>query len=459
MPGLVIVGAQWGDEGKGKIVDLLADDADVIVRFQGGNNAGHTIVREGEKFKFHLIPSGILHADKVCVIGNGVVLDPAILLGEIDGLRRRGIDVGSLKISANAHLIMPYHVLLDTAGEVKLGKLSIGTTRRGIGPCYADKALRLGIRVQDLLDEKILRTKIRAALEPKQQALRELSVRRRKLRKEAGEGAEREASDQTREDTPDPRLDLHSMVEEHVSFGHRLEPHIADTARLCWDALDADQTVLFEGAQATLLDLDHGTYPFVTSSNPIAGAATIGAGVGPADIDEVWGVAKAYATRVGAGPFPTELTDDVGRHMLERGHEYGTTTGRERRCGWLDLVALRYAVRLNAMTALTITKLDVLQGIDPLRVAVRYRSKEGAIFDRFPYHQSILHSATPIYEDLPGFDADVEGCRSEAELPPQARAYLNYISEFVGVPIRLVGVGPDREQVVWIGDEPRLQAA
>ncbi len=459
MPGLVIVGAQWGDEGKGKIVDLLADDADVIVRFQGGNNAGHTIVRQGEKFKFHLIPSGILHADKVCVIGNGVVLDPAILLGEIDGLRRRGIDVGSLKISANAHLIMPYHVLLDTAGEVKLGKLSIGTTRRGIGPCYADKALRLGIRVQDLLDEKILRTKIRAALEPKQQALRELSVRRRKLRKEAGEGAEREASDQTREDTPDPRLDLHSMVEEHVSFGHRLEPHIADTARLCWDALDADQTVLFEGAQATLLDLDHGTYPFVTSSNPIAGAATIGAGVGPADIDEVWGVAKAYATRVGAGPFPTELTDDVGRHMLERGHEYGTTTGRERRCGWLDLVALRYAVRLNAMTALTITKLDVLQGIDPLRVAVRYRSKEGAIFDRFPYHQSILHSATPIYEDLPGFDADVEGCRSEAELPPQARAYLNYISEFVGVPIRLVGVGPDREQVVWIGDEPRLQAA
>jgi adenylosuccinate synthase len=459
MPGLVIVGAQWGDEGKGKIVDLLADDADVIVRFQGGNNAGHTIVRQGEKFKFHLIPSGILHADKICVIGNGVVLDPAILLGEIDGLRRRGIDVGSLKISANAHLIMPYHVLLDTAGEVKLGKLSIGTTRRGIGPCYADKALRLGIRVQDLLDEKILRTKIRAALEPKQQALRELSVRRRKLRKEAGEGADREASDQTREDTPDPRLDLHSMVEEHVSFGHRLEPHIADTARLCWDALDADQTVLFEGAQATLLDLDHGTYPFVTSSNPIAGAATIGAGVGPADIDEVWGVAKAYATRVGAGPFPTELTDDVGRHMLERGHEYGTTTGRERRCGWLDLVALRYAVRLNAMTALTITKLDVLQGIDPLRVAVRYRSKEGAIFDRFPYHQSILHSATPIYDDLPGFDADVEGCRSEAELPPQARAYLNYISEFVGVPIRLVGVGPDREQVIWIGDEPRLQAA
>jgi adenylosuccinate synthase len=457
MPGVVIVGAQWGDEGKGKVTDLLADSAEVIVRFQGGNNAGHTIVREGEEFKFHLIPSGILHSEKACVIGNGVVLDPSILLSEIDGLRRRGVDVGSLKISANAHLIMPYHVLLDTAGEVKLGKLSIGTTRRGIGPCYADKALRLGIRVQDLLDEKILRTKIRAALEPKQQALRELSVRRRKLRKEAGEVGE--PADQSVDDTPDPRLDLHTMTEEHVSFGHRLEPHIADTARLCWEALDAGRTVLFEGAQATLLDLDHGTYPFVTSSNPIAGAACVGAGVGPTDIDEVWGVAKAYATRVGAGPFPTELEDAVGRRLLGRGHEYGTTTGRERRCGWLDLVALRYAVRLNRMTALTVTKLDVLRGIDPLRVAVRYRSKEGAVFDSFPYHQSILHSAEPEYEDLPGFDADVEGCRSEAELPPQARAYLDFISDFVDVPIRLVGVGPDREQVVWLGGEPRLRAA
>jgi adenylosuccinate synthase len=458
MPGVVIVGAQWGDEGKGKVTDLLADRADMIVRFQGGNNAGHTIVRDGETFKFHLIPSGILHSDKVCVIGNGVVLDPKILLEEIDGLRRRGIDVGNLKISANAHLIMPYHVLLDTAGELKLGKLSLGTTRRGIGPCYADKALRLGIRVQDLLDEKILRTKIRTALEPKQQALRELSVRRRKLRKEAGEGAEKEV-EQVVEDALDPRLDLHGMTEEHVSFGHRLEPHIADTARLCWDSLDAGGRVLFEGAQATLLDLDHGTYPFVTSSNPIAGAACVGAGVGPTDIDEVWGVAKAYATRVGTGPFPTELDDDVGRLMVERGKEFGTTTGRERRCGWLDLVALRYAVRLNAMTALTVTKLDVLRGIDPLKVAVRYRSKEGAIFDRFPYHQSILHSAKPEYEELPGFDVDIEGCRSEAELPPQARAYLDYISEFVGVPIRLVGVGPDREQVVWFGVEPQLRAA
>ena len=443
MPGVVIVGAQWGDEGKGKVTDLLSEEAAMVVRFQGGNNAGHTIVRGTDEFKFHLIPSGILHSDRICVIGNGVVVDPRVLLGEIDGLRRRGVDVGNLRISANAHLIMPYHVLLDTAVETKLGKLSIGTTRRGIGPCYADKASRLGIRVQDLLDEKILRKKIMAALEPKQQALRELSVQRRKLRREA---------EQASEEAPDPRLDLHAMTEEYISYGHRLEPHIADTARLCWAALDRDQTVLFEGAQATLLDLDHGTYPFVTSSNPIAGAACVGAGVGPKDIDEVWGVVKAYQTRVGAGPFPTELDDEIGRRMIERGHEYGTTTGRERRTGWLDLVALRYAVRLNRMDSLAITKLDVLAGIDPLRVAVRYRSSEGAVFEEFPYHQSILHSAQAEYEELPGFDGDIGEARSEDELPAAAREYLRYVSDFVGVPIRLVSVGPERDQVVWIGD-------
>ncbi|HEX5929794.1 MAG TPA: adenylosuccinate synthase [Solirubrobacterales bacterium] len=448
MPGVVIVGAQWGDEGKGKITDLLAQGASTIVRFQGGNNAGHTIVREGKEFKFHLIPSGILYSDKACVIGNGVVVDPRVLLGEIDGLKRQSVDVNNLRISANAHLIMPYHVLLDQAGETKLGKLSIGTTRRGIGPCYADKALRLGIRVQDLLDEKILRAKIRAALEPKQQALRELSVQRRKQRKEAGEEAEK---DDTAPAGPDPRLDLHTMTEEHVNFGHRLEPHIADTAKLCWDALDRDETVIFEGAQATLLDLDHGTYPFVTSSNPIAGAATVGAGVGPTDIDRVWGIAKAYATRVGAGPFPTELEDEIGEHMVERGHEFGTTTGRRRRCGWMDLVALRYAVRLNRMDSLAITKLDVLSGIGPLRVAVRYRSKEGAVLDSFPYHQSILHSATPEYEELPGFDEDIGACRDESDLPQTARDYLGFISEFVGIPVRLVGVGPDRAQSIWLG--------
>jgi adenylosuccinate synthase len=445
MPGVVIVGAQWGDEGKGKITDLLAQEAGMIVRFQGGNNAGHTIVRGGKEFKFHLVPSGILYPEKTCVIGNGVVLDPRVLLGEIDGLKRTGIDVGNLRISANAHLIMPYHVLLDSAGETKLGKLSIGTTRRGIGPCYADKALRLGIRVQDLLDEKILRTKIRAALGSKQQALRELSVQRRKMRKEASEEA-----DSTNPAIPDPRLDVHTMVEEHVNFGHRLEPHIADTARLCWDELDGGGTVIFEGAQATLLDLDHGTYPFVTSSNPIAGAACVGAGIGPADIDQVWGIVKAYSTRVGAGPFPTELHDEIGERMVDQGHEFGTTTGRRRRCGWIDLVALRYAVRLNRMDALAITKLDVLRGLGPLRVAVRYRSKEGAVLDSFPYHQSILHSATPEYEELPGFDEDIGDCREASDLPAAARDYLDFIAEFVGVPIRLVGVGPDRDQTISI---------
>jgi len=445
MPGVVIVGAQWGDEGKGKITDLLAARAGMIVRFQGGNNAGHTIVRKGKEFKFHLIPSGILYPEKTCVIGNGVVLDPRVLLGEIDGLKRTGVDVGNLRISANAHLIMPYHVLLDTAGETKLGKLSIGTTRRGIGPCYADKALRLGIRVQDLLDEKILRTKIRAALGSKQQALRELSVQRRKLRKEASE-----EDSAALDEMPDPRLDVHTMVEEHINYGHRLEPHIADTARLCWDELDSGGTVIFEGAQATLLDLDHGTYPFVTSSNPIAGAACVGAGIGPADIDEVWGIAKAYATRVGAGPFPTELHDEVGERMVDQGHEFGTTTGRRRRTGWMDLVALRYAVRLNRMDALAITKLDVLSGLGALRVAVRYRSKEGAVLDSFPYHQSILHSATPEYEELPGFDEDIGACREESELPTAARDFLGFIADFVGIPVRLVGVGPDRDQTITI---------
>ena len=434
MPGIVIVGAQWGDEGKGKLTDLLAEQADAIVRFQGGNNAGHTIVRNGEEFKFHLIPSGILYPGKACVIGNGVVIDPAILIGELEGLRRQRIDISGLRISANAHLIMPYHVMLDTAGEARLGKLEIGTTKRGIGPCYADKAARLGIRVQDLLDAKILRKKIMAALEPKKQMLRPFAK--------------------------DPRLDLHAMTEEYLRYGHRLEPFIADTAHLCWEALDNGRTVIFEGAQGTLLDLDHGTYPFVTSSNPIAGAACVGAGIGPADIDEVWGVAKAYATRVGAGPFPTELDDQMGAYIRERGGERGTTTGRDRRTGWLDLVSLRYAARLNRLSALAITKLDVLAGIDPIRVAVRYRSSEGARLDELPYHQSVLHAAEAEYEDLPGFDADIGDCRNEADLPREARDYLEFVAENVGVPIRLVGVGPGREQVIWMGEAERhLRAA
>jgi adenylosuccinate synthase len=423
MPGIVIVGAQWGDEGKGKVVDLLAEHSDAVVRFQGGNNAGHTIVRGGEEWKLHLIPSGILYAGKRCVIGNGVVIDPKVLIEELDALRARRIDVSGLRISANAHLIMPYHLLLDSAGEAKLGRLQIGTTRRGIGPCYADKAARLGIRVQDLLDEKILKKKIVAAMEPKRLSLRPFEK--------------------------DPSLDLRTMTEEYLTYGHRLEQHIADTAKLMWELLDSGGRVIFEGAQATMLDIDHGTYPFVTSSNPVAGAACIGAGVGPKDIDEIWGVAKAYATRVGAGPFPTELHDAMGDRLRTRGGEFGTTTGRPRRTGWLDLVALRYAARLNSLSALAITKLDVLSGLERIRVCTSYRGAEGAEFDSFPYHQTVLHHTSAEYTELPGWREEIGECRSFAELPDAAQEYLSFVGDHAGAPVTLIGVGPGRDQVVW----------
>jgi adenylosuccinate synthase len=433
MPGLVVIGAQWGDEGKGKVTDLLAERADAVVRFQGGNNAGHTIIRDGETFKLHLMPSGILHRGTLCVIGNGVVIDPGVLTEEMEELRRRGVDIGGLRISANAHLIMPYHLLLDHAGEAKLGKLEIGTTRRGIGPCYADKAARLGIRVQDLLDEKILKKKIAAALYPKQLSLRPFAK--------------------------DPRLDLQSMTEEYLVYGHRLEQYIADTSKLAWELLDAGRSVLFEGAQGALLDIDHGTYPFVTSSNPVAGAACVGAGVGPGDIHDIWGVAKAYVTRVGAGPLPTEVDDELADELRTAGGEFGTTTGRARRVGWLDLVALRYAARLNTMTALAITKLDVLSGQDKVLVCTRYRGTDDAEFDHFPYHQSVLHHARGEYEELPGWTEDLGDCRTESDLPTAAREYLAYISEFVGVPIALVGVGPGRDEVIWAGGDVHRAAA
>ncbi len=423
MPGIVIVGAQWGDEGKGKVTDLLAEQADAVVRFQGGNNAGHTIVRGGQTFKLHLMPSGILHPGKLCVIGNGVVIDPKVLSDELDELRERDVDTRALRISANAHLIMPYHLMLDHAGEARLGKLQIGTTRRGIGPCYADKAARLGIRVQDLLDEKILKKKIVTALEPKRLSLRPFAK--------------------------DPQLDLQTMTEEYLTYGQRLREYIADTSRLVLDRLDAGEMVLFEGAQGALLDIDHGTYPFVTSSNPVAGAACIGAGVGPRDIDEVWGVAKAYSTRVGAGPFPTELDGDLADQIREHGGEYGTTTGRARRVGWLDLVALRYAARINSLTALVITKLDVLTGLEAIRVCTRYRSEDGAELDGFPYHQTVLHHAACEYVDLAGWREDLTECRSENDLPATARAYLQFVADFVRVPIALIGVGPGRDQVIW----------
>lgn len=429
MPGTVIVGAQWGDEGKGKIIDLLAARADAVIRFQGGNNAGHTIVHGDEVWKFHLIPSGILYPGKTCIIGNGVVIDPAVLTDEIDGLRKRGVDVSGLKISANAHVITPYHRILDRAGEDRLGKNEIGTTKRGIGPAYADKAARLGIRIQDLLDEKILKKKIMAALEPKKLMLRPFE--------RDGEFAE--------------QLDLQQMTLDLLTYGHRLEQHIADTSALAWRALDEGKLVLFEGAQGALLDIDHGTYPFVTSSNPVAASACIGSGVGPRDIDEVWGVTKAYATRVGAGPFPTELFegDPIGDGIIDRGHEYGTTTGRRRRAGWLDLVALRYAARINSLSHLCVTKIDVLSGLDTIRVCTRYRGAEDAIFDTFPYHQSVLHRAKAEYVDLPGWTEDITGCRSEEELPQAARDYLAFIADFTGVPIAQISVGPGRDQIIW----------
>ena len=429
MPGTVIVGAQWGDEGKGKIIDLLASRADAVIRFQGGNNAGHTIVHGDETWKFHLIPSGILYAGKTCIIGNGVVIDPAVLTDEIDGLRKRGVDVSGLKISANAHVITPYHRILDRAGEDRLGKNEIGTTKRGIGPAYADKAARLGIRIQDLLDEKILKKKIMAALEPKKLMLRPFE----------------------RDPEFAEQLDLQQMTLDLMTYGHRLEQHIADTSALAWRALDEGKLVLFEGAQGALLDIDHGTYPFVTSSNPVSASACIGSGVGPRDIDEVWGVTKAYATRVGAGPFPSELFegDEVGDGIIDRGHEYGTTTGRRRRAGWLDLVALKYAARINSLTHLCVTKIDVLSGLDTIRVCTSYQGEEDAVFDTFPYHQTVLHHAKARYVDLPGWTEDITGCRREDELPQAARDYLAFIAEETGVPIAQISVGPARDQVIW----------
>jgi len=423
MPGIVIVGTQWGDEGKGKITDLLAERADAVVRFQGGNNAGHTIVRDGVEFKLHLVPSGILYPGRRCIIGNGVVVDPSVLLGEIHELRARRIDTSGLKVSANAHVIMPYHLLLDTAGEARLGKLQIGTTKRGIGPAYADKASRLGIRIQDLLDERILKKKITAALEPHRLALRPYEL--------------------------DPELDLHTMTEQHLTYGRQLQEYIADTSRLVWESLEQGHVVLFEGAQGAMLDIDHGTYPFVTSSNPLAGAACVGAGIGPRDIDEVWGVCKAYTTRVGSGPFPTELDDELGERIRTRGAEYGTTTGRPRRIGWLDLVALRYAARLNTLSALAITKLDVLSGLDELAVCTHYSGEEDAIFDEFPYHQSVLHHARGEFTPLESWSEDIGECRSEDELPAAARDYLAFIADFVGVPIAMISVGAGRDQTIW----------
>ncbi len=422
MPATVVVGAQWGDEGKGKVVDLLAERSDVVARYQGGNNAGHTIVAGDETYKLHLVPSGILYPGTLCVIGSGTVVDPAALVKELDALEERGIALDTLRLSGNAHLIMPYHIALDGASEMKLGRFSIGTTRRGIGPCYQDKAARTGIRAQDLLDTKILVAKLRIALESKNELLEVLYKQ--------------------------PRMDAEEIAEGLLPHAERLRPFIADTSLLVDEALRAGRRVLLEGAQGTMLDIDHGTYPFVTSSNPIAGAACSGIGLGPTRIDRVLGVSKAYTTRVGEGPFPTEIDDAAGEHMLRQGNEFGTTTGRQRRCGWLDLVALRYASRLSGFTELALTKLDVLSGLDTVRLCVAYRTKEGQELTEMPYHQTVFHSCTPVYRDMPGWNDDLTGARELEDLPAAARDYVDAIAKVVEVPITLIGTGQGRHQII-----------
>jgi adenylosuccinate synthase len=426
--GIVLVGAQWGDEGKGKITDLIADDFDYVVRFQGGNNAGHTVIHGGRTLKLHLIPSGIMYPHIQPVIGNGCVIDPKVLIEEMDTLEKDDLTTHRLLISCNAHLIMPYHRDLDGASEHRLGKAEIGTTRRGIGPAYQDKASRMGLRVQDLQDEHIFRKKLEAALHEKNDILSKVYGLR--------------------------TYTVDEIAEEYMGYAERIKPHISETSAIINRALESDQWVLFEGAQGTLLDIDHGTYPFVTSSNPVAGGACVGAGVGPKSIDRVLGIAKAYITRVGSGPFPTELDDDVGTHLIEVGHEYGTTTGRERRAGWYDGVIVRYAVQINGLTDLIITKLDVLSELDTIKVCVAYE-QDGHRYNSLPCHQTTFHHARPIYEELPGWKEDITGCRTFEELPKAARDYIGFIEDLAEVPVAMIAVGPSREQTIIRRWEPR----
>jgi adenylosuccinate synthase len=421
VPATVIVGAQWGDEGKGKIVDLLAQHSDLVCRYQGGPNAGHTIIAHGETYKFKHMPSGILWG-KECVLGAGCVVDPGVFVEELDDLERRGISTDMVRLSGNAHLVMPWHVALDQASERRLGELQIGTTRRGIGPAYADKSARLGIRVQDLFDTKILHQKIEVALAEKNVWLERVY------------GA--------------ALLELEEVAERAEGYAQRLRPYIADTSLLVERALKEGKAVLCEGAQATLLDLDHGTYPFVTSSNPIAGAAATGLGIGPTRIDGVIGVAKAYVTRVGEGPFPTEIQGPDQERLRELGGEYGTVTGRQRRCGWLDLVGLRYAVRLNGMTSLAVTKLDVLSDFAELPVCVRYRLRDGSETGEFPAHQSDFHHCEPIYETLAGWQEPLDGIEDLKALPEAARRYVEFVEKELGVEVCLIGTGASRERVL-----------
>ena len=421
MPAIVLVGAQWGDEGKGKGTDLLGSRIDYVVKFNGGNNAGHTVVIGGEKYALHLLPSGILTPGCIPVIGNGVVVDLAVLFEEIDALNARGIDTSRLVISANTHLITPYNRVLDKVTERFLGSRRLGTTGRGIGPTYADKMARVGIRVQDLFDESILRQKVEAALDVKNQMLVKIYNRR--------------------------AVEVDEVLDEFKLYTERLRPMVVDVGLLLTKALDEGKTVLFEAGQATLLDVDHGTYPFVTSSNPTAGGACTGSGVPPTRIDRVIAILKAYTTRVGEGPFPTELLDDSGEFLRKTGAEYGTTTGRPRRCGWMDTVVGRYATRINGVTDFVVTKLDVLTGLDWVPVCVGY-DVAGVRHDEMPMTQSDFHHAKPIYEQLPGWSQDISTCRSFEELPVNARAYITRVEELIGARISAIGVGPGRDAII-----------
>jgi adenylosuccinate synthase len=423
MPAIVLLGAQWGDEGKGKATDLLGEQVDYVVKYNGGNNAGHTIVIGDEKYALHLLPAGVLTPSVTPVIGNGVVVDLGVLFGEIDGLEARGVDTSRLVVSANAHVITGYHTTIDKVGERFLGDAKIGTTGRGIGPAYADKMSRIGVRVQDLFDEKILRQKVEGALEQKNQLL--VKAYNRKA------------------------LSVDAVVDELLVHAGRLRPYVADTSLLLTKALDDGKVVLLEGGQATMLDVDHGTYPFVTSSNPTAGGACTGSGIPPTRIDRVVAIVKAYTTRVGSGPFPTELLDADGERLREQGAEFGTTTGRPRRCGWYDAVIARYAARINGVTDFVLTKLDVLTGFEKIPVCVGYRIGD-TVHDEMPMTQTEFHHAEPVYEEFPGWDEDISAARSIEDLPKNARRYVEAIEAMTSVPISVVGVGAERDASIVV---------
>jgi adenylosuccinate synthase len=425
MPATVIVGLQWGDEGKGKTTDFLAEQVAMVVRYQGGDNAGHTVVKGDEVLKLHLVPSGVLYPHITCVIGNGVVVNPATLIAELDMLAEKGIDVSRVRVSRSAHVVMPYHVALDRANEERLAAAKVGTTVRGVGPAYGDRAWRLGLRMGDLLERGVLRARLERVLPDKRLALGAMT------------GAERIES----------ALDLEGLVELAAGWGRRLEAHLDDTTWLVQAALARAEHVLLEGAQGALLDLDHGSYPYVTSSSAVAGGACTGGGIGPLQVDEVMGVMKAYATRVGAGPFPTELEDGIGAGIRERGREYGTTTGRPRRVGWFDAVPLRYAVAVNSASSIMLNKLDILSGLSQINLCVAYEV-DGRRVDRWPSSSEILARATPVYETFEGWAEPIHGVRALADLPEAARRYVSALEEHAGVPIVLLSVGPERTQTI-----------